>query len=200
MDTGAWWATVHSTVKSWAQLSINDSDDDLDKADAEAEAPVLWSPDANSQLIGKVPFSLGKIEGRRKRGRQWVRWLDGITDAMDMNLGKLQEMVRDREAWCFSPWGYKESTQLVNWTTRKLITASQVMLVVKNPPANAGDIRDAGSVSGLGRSPEGGHGNPLQYSCLENPLDKWTWQAIVHRVAKSWTWLKWLSTHAHKAD
>ena len=114
MDTGAWWATVHSTVKSWAQLSINDSDDDLDKADAEAEAPVLWSPDANSQLIGKVPFSLGKIEGRRKRGRQWVRWLDGITDAMDMNLGKLQEMVRDREAWCFSPWGYKESTQLVN--------------------------------------------------------------------------------------
>ena len=46
------------------------------------------------------------------------------------------------------------------------------MLVVKNPPANAGDIRDAGSISGLGRYPEGGHGNLLQYSCLENPLDK----------------------------
>ena len=48
--------------------------------------------------------------------------------------------------------------------------ASQVVLVVKNPPANAGDIRDAGSIPGSGRSPRGGHGNPLQYSCLENPL------------------------------
>ena len=50
--------------------------------------------------------------------------------------------------------------------------ASQVALVVKNPPANAGDIRDVGSVPGLGRSPGGGHGNPLQYSCLENPKDR----------------------------
>ena len=50
-----------------------------------------------------------------------------------------------------------------------LLLASQVALVVKNPPANAGDIRDVGLVSGLGRSPGGGHGNPLQYSCLENP-------------------------------
>ena len=46
------------------------------------------------------------------------------------------------------------------------------MLVIKNPPANAGDIRDTGSIPGLGRSPEGGHGNPLQYSCLENPMDR----------------------------
>ena len=50
--------------------------------------------------------------------------------------------------------------------------ASQVALVVKNPPANAGDLRDVGSVPGLGRSPGGGHGNPLQYSCLENPKDR----------------------------
>ena len=50
--------------------------------------------------------------------------------------------------------------------------ASQVALVVKNPPAKAGDIRDVGSVPGLGRSPGGGHGNPLQYSCLENPKDR----------------------------
>ena len=49
--------------------------------------------------------------------------------------------------------------------------ASKVALVVKNLPANAGDIRDSGSISGSGRSPEGGHGNPLQYSCLENPMD-----------------------------
>ena len=53
-----------------------------------------------------------------------------------------------------------------------LIWASQVMLVVKNPPANAGDIRDLGLIPGLGRSFGGGHGGPLQYSCLENPVDR----------------------------
>ena len=73
--------------------------------------------------------------------------------------------------------------------------ASQVALVVKNPPANAGDIRDVGSIPGLGRSPGEGHGNPLQYSCLENPMDIGASQATVHRVTKSWTWLKQLSMH-----
>ena len=71
--------------------------------------------------------------------------------------------------------------------------ASQVALVVKNPPANAGDIRDMGSVPGSevsGRSPGGGHGNPLQYSCLENPMDRGAWWVTVHRVAKSRTRLK----------
>ena len=58
-------------------------------------------------------------------------------------------------------------------------------LVVKKLPANAGDIRDTGSVPGSGRSPGGGHGNPLQFSCLENPIDRGTWQAAVHRVAES---------------
>ena len=60
------------------------------------------------------------------------------------------------------------------------------MLVVKNPPANSGDIRDAGSVPGLGRSPGGGHGSPLQSSCLENLMDRGAWWATVHEVAKSW--------------
>ena len=58
--------------------------------------------------------------------------------------------------------------------------------VVKNQPANA-DVRDAGSIPGLGRSPAGGHSNPLQYSCLENPMDRGAWQATVHRVAQSGT-------------
>ena len=63
--------------------------------------------------------------------------------------------------------------------------ASQVVLVVKNPPANPGDVRDIGLIPESGRSPGGGHGNPLQYSCLENPMDRGAWQAIVHRVPKS---------------
>ena len=58
--------------------------------------------------------------------------------------------------------------------------------MVKNPPANAGDVRDVGSIPGLGRSPREGHGNPLQY-CLENPMDRGSWQATVHGVAQSWT-------------
>ena len=76
-------------------------------------------------------------------------------------------------------------------TTRHITRLpSQVVLVVKNPPVNAEDTRDEGSVPGSGRSPGGRHGNPLQYSCLENPMDREDWQAIVHRVAKSWTQLK----------
>ena len=59
--------------------------------------------------------------------------------------------------------------------------------VVKNPPANAGDARDVGSIPGSGRSPGVGNGNPLQYSCLENSMDRGAWQATVHVVAKNWT-------------
>ena len=64
-------------------------------------------------------------------------------------------------------------------------------LVVKNPPANAGDIRDVGSTPGSRTSPGGGHGNPLQYSCLENPMDRGARWAIVLGVPKSQIWLKW---------
>ena len=65
-----------------------------------------------------------------------------------------------------------------------------MVLVVKNPPANARDIRDEGLIPGSGRFPGGGQGNPLQYSCLEDPMDRGAWQAIVHRVTKSWIQLK----------
>ena len=70
-------------------------------------------------------------------------------------------------------------------------------LVVKNLPANAGDTRDSGLIPGLERSPGESQGNPLQYSCLENPMDRRAWRATFHRVANSWTRLKQLSTHAH---
>ena len=58
------------------------------------------------------------------------------------------------------------------------------MLVVKNPPASEGDLRDMGLIPGSGRSPGGGHGNPFQHSCLENPMDRGAWQATVHRVGE----------------
>ena len=67
--------------------------------------------------------------------------------------------------------------------------SSQVAVVIKNPPANAGDIRDVGSIPGLGRTPKGGHGNPHQYPCLENPMDRGAWWATVQGVTKSWTQL-----------
>ena len=70
---------------------------------------------------------------------------------------------------------------------RCLLGTSQVVLEVKNPSANAGDLRDLGSIPGLGRSPGGGHGNPLQHSCLENPMDRGAWQTIGHVVAKNQT-------------
>ena len=70
-------------------------------------------------------------------------------------------------------------------------------LVVKNLPANAGDIRDENSIRGSGRSPGEGHSSPLQYSCLENPMNRGAWWATVHRVTQSWTELKWLTTHTY---
>ena len=73
--------------------------------------------------------------------------------------------------------------------------ASRVSLVVRNLPVSAGDLRDAGLSPGSGRSPGRGNGNPLQCSCLENPMDREAWQATVHKVTKSWTRLKQLCMH-----
>ena len=85
----------------------------------------------------------------------------------------------------YSPWGLKE------WDRSEQLSLSlQVALVVKNLPANAGDGRDPGSISGPGRSPGAGHGNPLQYSCLEIPKDRGARWSTVHGVAKSQTRLK----------
>ena len=109
------------------------------------------------------------------------------------------ENPRDVGAWWAAIYGVAQSQTQLKWlsssSSNLVYRASQMSLMVKNLPANAGDIRDVGSIPGLGRSPGRGHGNPLQYSCLENPMDRGAWQATVLGVAKSQTWLKQLCMH-----
>ena len=108
------WKTLETPLDSKKIKLVNPKRNQtwifIGRTDAEAKAPILWPPDSRAHSLEKN-LMLGKTEGKRRRGQQRKRWLDSITDSMDMNLSKFWETVEDRGTWCqcCSLWGHKES-------------------------------------------------------------------------------------------
>ena len=117
------WKAIHPVHPKWNQSWMF-----IGRTDAEAETPRLWPPDAESWLMWKT-LMLGKIEGRR-RGWQRMRWLDGITNSVDMNLSKLWKLVMDRKAWCAPVHEVaKSQTWLSDWTELNWVILKPPILV-----------------------------------------------------------------------
>ena len=155
------------------------------RTDAEAEAPILWPPDAKNWLIRKYPDA-GKDWRQEEKGTTedemvgWHHRLDGHEFEQAPGVGDGQGSLE-----CCRPRGRKESDMIerMNWTERP-----------SSPYGSDGNkyacsAADPGSILRLGRSPGEGNGYPLQYSCLENSMGTGAWRVTVHGVTKSWTWL-----------
>ena len=184
MDGGAWWAVVHGVAKSRTRLSdftFTFHFHALEKEMAAHSSVLAW------RIPGmEEPGGLPSIGSHRVR-HDWSDLAAAAAAAISTWLPWVDITVILFSPLLFFP---------LNLYLTLPFWVSQVVLVVKNSPANAGDIRDTCSSLASGRSPEGGHGNPLQYSCLENSMDKGAWWATVHGVAKSQTQLKWLGKQA----
>ena len=157
------------------------------RTDIEAETPIFWPPDAKSWVIWKDPDA-GKYWGKEEKGtteHEMVRLchrLNGHEFGWTLGVGDVQGSLA-----CCGSWAHEESgtTELLNWTEPQLFLlalldwnypidkcTSQMTLVVNNLSAHAGDFRDSSLIPRLGRSPGVGNCNPLQYSCLENPMNR----------------------------
>ena len=155
---------------------------------------ILWE---NCSKGGNVNHS----ESLKKQIRRWYHWVcKSPSDRIcwkkwknnSSSRAEMGQLGATGQIWftaCFIKKMFLWSSHThVVWGCFCIIATDLRALVVRNLPASAGDIRGTSSIPASGRSPGGGHGNPLQYSCLENPLDRGAWQANVHRVAKSPTW------------
>ena len=155
---------------------------------------ILWPPDVKNWLIGKDPDA-GKDWRQEQKGMTedkmvgWHHQLNGHESEQAPGIGD-----RQRSLACCSPWGLKESYTMeqLNWHLFSFPGGA----VLKNLPAKA---EDKVSIPGSGWSPGAGNGNPFQYSCLKNSMHRGAWQAIVHGVTKSQTWLNdWARTHKRR--